>query len=1070
MSGPVIGIAKKATTIGNRTVILDFYIENLGTEDLVEVGLTDDLDGVFGAGNYSISTAPFLVDNPKGLVINNSFDGSANTALLETTSSLAVGDIAQIRIILDINIISDQGSGLGVYSNQVTVTAQNAGGTTVNDLSDDGTNPDINGNGDPTEAGENDPTTINILDNPVIGIAKTAQFNGNLLTLDFYLENFGNGSLQNISVIDDLDAVFGVGNYSIHTAPVFIDDPSTLTLNNGFNGNNQQNLITSGTLSTNNTAQIRVVVNVHTITDRGAGMGVYSNQVEATAESLQGKPTTDLSDAGKNPDPDNNGNPTGEGEDNPTLFVFGEEPAIGVAKTASVEQSTVTFNFYLENLGNIALEHISLTENLDQVFGANNYFIETAPTFINDPGNLPLNANFNGSSDTQLFTVAQSKEVDEDGRATNTAIASSSSLAVGASAQLQMVVKVLNISDQGNGEGVYQNQVSVKAQTAKGAIVSDLSDEGMNPDPNGNNNPSEMGEDDPTSITIARISTIGIAKEAKVLNYTGSFATVEIIYYVENLGNTPLSNISITEDLNEVYGSGTFIHTVDPTLVTLVEGSGNFNFNTAFNGSTNTALLSGGSTMNPGTTIIFKIEHLIASITDQGNGGVGIYSNQVTAIATDPNAQPVSDVSHAGTDPDPNGDGNPSENAPTIYNVTKFPVIGIAQDVTVTGRQITFDIYLENLGPVTINNIVLVNNLDAVFGAGNYFISNFSLIDGPSTLILNGSFDGTSDSDNSDLLAAGSSLNSEDIGHIRIEIILDKLVGNIRGDGNFTHQLTVNAQQDNGVIISEISDFGTDPDPNGNGNANEAGENDPTTFEVESDAVVGVAQDVSINVFSTTIDIYIENFGASTSTNISLTEDLDAVFGAGNYTITTAPQLIVDPGTLNLNNDFDGSSDPEIFAPGSILSSGATAQIQLVVLINTIVDQGLGGGKYSSQVAISGIDSKGLRVEDQSDDATNPDPNDNQDPRDEGENDATSIVLSGNPSIGLALQSYVQGALVILDFTVENLGDVPLSSPLLELQLNPIFGAGNFTVTSQPTLIEGASTLIFSTNFSTFAL
>ncbi|NIQ18621.1 MAG: hypothetical protein GTN95_00115, partial [Gammaproteobacteria bacterium] len=48
------------------------------------------------------------------------------------------------------------------------------GGTPTSDVSDDGTDPDPNGNGDPTEAGENDPTPISYSENPVLGVAKQA--------------------------------------------------------------------------------------------------------------------------------------------------------------------------------------------------------------------------------------------------------------------------------------------------------------------------------------------------------------------------------------------------------------------------------------------------------------------------------------------------------------------------------------------------------------------------------------------------------------------------------------------------------------------------------------------------------------------------------------------------------------------------------------------------------------------------------------------------------------------------------------------------------------------------------
>jgi len=154
----------------------------------------------------------------------------------------------------------------------------------------------------------------------VIGIAKTATVDGSQVTLEFYLENFGNPLLSNLALPDDLDAVFGAGNYSVTGAPAFMDNPGTITLNDGFDGSGDTALITTGTLSVGDTAQIRIVVEVTALTDQGAGLGVYSNQVTASGEGPGETPTSDLSDNGIDPDPNGNGDPTEAGENDPTLF------------------------------------------------------------------------------------------------------------------------------------------------------------------------------------------------------------------------------------------------------------------------------------------------------------------------------------------------------------------------------------------------------------------------------------------------------------------------------------------------------------------------------------------------------------------------------------------------------------------------------------------------------------------------------------------------------------------------------------------------------------------------------
>ncbi|MCB0595114.1 MAG: DUF11 domain-containing protein, partial [Phaeodactylibacter sp.] len=156
-------------------------------------------------------------------------------------------------------------------------------------------------------------------------------------------------------------------------------------------------------------------------------------------------------------------------------------------------------------------------------------------------------------------------------------------------------------------------------------------------------------------------------------------------------------------------------------------------------------------------------------------------------------------------------------------------------------------------------------------------------------------------------------------------------------------------------------------------------------------AVIGVAKNASINGTEATFDFYLENLGTTYLNSVVLPEDLDAVFGAGNYTFVSPPALVNDPGTINLNGSFDGSSDKEIFASGSSLPVGGTAQIRMVVNVTTVTDVGFGCGVYSNQVTAS---AEGGTVSDLSDSGTDPDPNGNGDPAESGENDATVFTVA----------------------------------------------------------------------------
>ena len=1038
-----IGVAKDVSSLG-REVTYTFYLENLGTEDLTNISLPDDLDAAFGSGNYVVISGPSLVSGPITIVPNGGFDGSSDTELI-ASGSLLVGQQAVIVLVVEITTVVDLGMGLGVYSNQVTAAAEDGMATPTNDLSDHGQDPDPNGNGDPGDAGEDDPTILDLLANPVIGAAKAALVSGTQVTFDLTLEAFGNVNLSDVQVIDDLDSVFGAGNYAVIGAPMIVSGGGLANANGAFDGSGDPNLFQPGSqLLLGNMLRLQFVVDVTNVTDQGLGLGVYQNQVNASATG-GGKTDTDLSTEGLDPDPNGDGSPA---EALVTNVVLGEEPVIGVAKTAMVNASAVTFDIYLENLGNVMLQELDVTDDLNAALGVGNYFVDSV-VLIDDPGTLTLNPGYDGNFDTQLLDVANS------------------TLAMADTAQIQVQVQVVTLSDQGLGLGIYENQAFVQAFAPGGGFTSDSSDDGTDPDPNANGQPNEAGENDATAFSIATISEIGIAKEYISGGIVGGFPTVILQFTITNYGNQALSSITVSDDLNMVYGAGNFIHMLDPEYVS---GSPTLTYNSGFNGSGNTSMITNG-TLLPGDSTVFRIASWVINITDQGFGA-GIYQNQVTVIALDPLANPVSDQSHEGNDPDPNGNGDPTEageNDPTVIDVNGQGVIGIAKDVAVAGNQVTFDLYLESLGDIGVLNLDITEQFDLVFGSGNWTLSVAPFfVDDPGTIVLNPGFNGLNDFDLLDI--SNASLAAGDTAQIRYEVTVLNIANQGLGLGNYSTQNEVRGFDQLGAQVSDLSDNGTDPDPDGDDQPNEAGENDATPISLTVDSPVGVAKTAMVANFQVTIDLYLENLGSGNLANVQLQDSLADTFGSGNYSIITPPSFIVDPGTLTLNGAFNGDTDAQILDASSTLNAGATAQIQLVVSVDQESDQGFGFGVYENQASASGTQTNGITVSDVSDEGTDPDPNGNNDPGDAGEDDPTPIVITGNPAIGVAFNTTVSGTLVTYDLYVENLGDVTLTNILMQNPINPVYGSGNFSVTQAPTLVSGPGTILRSPNYFGFSV
>lgn len=192
---------------------------------------------------------------------------------------------------------------------------------------------------------------------PVLGVAKAASVSGNEVTLTLRMANLGEVALSNLSLIDDLDATFGAGNYTVR-APSIVTPPATsaIVLNPGYTGaaGEGAELLdgVNSTLAVGEFADIAVTVTVTTVTDRGNGVGVYANMAIGAGDPPRGARdrVTDNSTDGLDPDPNNDGRPD---EMTPTPIVVDDVvpppppplPPLAVDDSAITPQNTpVTFS------------------------------------------------------------------------------------------------------------------------------------------------------------------------------------------------------------------------------------------------------------------------------------------------------------------------------------------------------------------------------------------------------------------------------------------------------------------------------------------------------------------------------------------------------------------------------------------------------------------------------------------------------------------------------------------------------------------------------------------------------
>jgi uncharacterized repeat protein (TIGR01451 family) len=190
---------------GSFDVPITLTLENLGNVALQDVQVTDVLTGTFPApATFSIASPPAS----PSLAVNPSYDGDADANLLAGSDSLAVGATATVSF----TVRFFPNTNPGPFFNSATATALDAAGNATTDVSDAGTDPDANGNGNPNEADENDPTQIPFT--PFDAVVLTKQVSrlqaspGDMLSYVLELENTTGGTLADLTLSDQLPAGF----------------------------------------------------------------------------------------------------------------------------------------------------------------------------------------------------------------------------------------------------------------------------------------------------------------------------------------------------------------------------------------------------------------------------------------------------------------------------------------------------------------------------------------------------------------------------------------------------------------------------------------------------------------------------------------------------------------------------------------------------------------------------------------------------------------------------------------------------------------------------------------------
>ncbi|HEY9613454.1 DUF6923 family protein [Allocoleopsis sp.] len=320
---PLIGLAKRLVSNenlggGNYRITYEFVVNNAGNVALSNVQVIEDLvtppSGPFANTPFTVNS----VSSPSGnLTVNTSYNGRTDTNLLAgTANTLALGESKTIQLVMTVT----PGTNLGPYNNQARATGTGLGpnGTPiqVEDLSQNGVNSDPDNDGNPTN--NNDPTPVSFNQRPALGVAKEVvsivPADGGNFTVTYRVRarNSGEATLTNLQLTENLATTFDTIPFTVPANSVTSPN-GNLTPNPNYNGRADTNLLAgTDTLAVGETKVIEFIV----IITPGNQTRTYENQVQGIAQSPFGS-VTDQSQAGINPDPDNNGDPTDNNDKTP---------------------------------------------------------------------------------------------------------------------------------------------------------------------------------------------------------------------------------------------------------------------------------------------------------------------------------------------------------------------------------------------------------------------------------------------------------------------------------------------------------------------------------------------------------------------------------------------------------------------------------------------------------------------------------------------------------------------------------------------------------------------------------
>jgi uncharacterized repeat protein (TIGR01451 family)/gliding motility-associated-like protein len=327
---------------------------------------------------------------------------------------------------------------------------------------------------------------------------------------------------------------------------------------------------------------------------------------------------------------------------------------------------------------------------------------------------------------------------------------------------------------------------------------------------------------------VSKTDLIGLSKNlGTITKIADNKYEVPFTFNIRNMGATKLTKVKLVDDLGVTFGSG--VEIMDDTIAVTAAAGLKANPNYTGRGNNTSLLVDSLSNLEVGQTlsVSFKVK------VDITNASKTEFFNTAKVFAGA--AQAISDVSTSGTNPDPDGNGNPLDNdEPTKVTFTvDSSKVAIATALSIVDStlidEFTYEVkymaLVKNIGFSQLKNVYLVDTLSKTFPDSVQFtLEGQPTVSSSSLLVKNPAFDGDTDyrltlPDTASKLAPGK----VDTVFFTVRLKYNK------NYGPYLNNIVAYGTSTTGTIVSDISNAGTEIIPLSS---------TPTIFRVPKDSTV----------------------------------------------------------------------------------------------------------------------------------------------------------------------------------------------------------------------------------------